>query len=196
LGIIPLDEEEPYRHPQRSSACTETRHTTYTLQITRSLRPVHPFLRTSPSNYKIPYFATGQTLPKMPLPLEASVPDLLHSWPHPTQRHKRHLDRFSRFCRAHGKRSLRGPPFPPQNYQFLWGSGSHLLHSSLSPPKPITQTAFRSVKPFLQGSRPCQTDRQTDRQTMHTTRSATVGRIYVGLRNTAMTPITGQRNLT
>jgi len=31
LGIIPLDEEQPYRHPQRSSACTETRHTTYTL---------------------------------------------------------------------------------------------------------------------------------------------------------------------
>jgi len=31
------------------------------------------------------------------------------------------------------------------------GSGPHLIHGSLSPPEPTTQTASRSIQPFLQG---------------------------------------------
>jgi len=43
---------------------------------------------------------------------------------------------------------------------------AHLIHGSLDPPKSLTQTASRSVQPFLQGSLVWQPDRQTDRQTM------------------------------
>jgi len=42
---------------------------------------------------------------------------------------------------------------------------SHLTHDSLGPSKPTTQTAPRSVQPFMQGSCDRPTDRQTDRQT-------------------------------
>jgi len=47
--------------------------------------------------------------------------------------HRRHLDRFSRFCTAHGRKFLyftMGRPFP--------GSGTHLIHGSLGPPKSKT----------------------------------------------------------
>ena len=52
----------------------------------------------------------------------------------------------------------------------------------LGPLESTTQTASRSVQPFLQGSRSWQTDWQTD----HATPSVTTGRIYV--RSTAMRP--------
>jgi len=35
--------------------------------------------------------------------------------------------------------------------QHLWSVDSHLTHDSLGPPEPTTQTASRSVQPFLQG---------------------------------------------
>jgi len=41
----------------------------------------------------------------------------------------------------------------------------HLIHSSLGPPESSTQTASRSVQPFLQCSLVWQTDQHTDRQT-------------------------------
>jgi len=41
----------------------------------------------------------------------------------------------------------------------------HLIHGPFSPPMSSTQTASRSVQPFLQGSLVWQTDRPTDRQT-------------------------------
>jgi len=46
------------------------------------------------------------------------------------------------------------------------GSGPHLMHGSLSPPEPTTQTASGSVHPFCK-AHDCerQTDRPTDRQT-------------------------------
>jgi len=47
----------------------------------------------------------------------------------------------------------------------------HLIHGSLGPPKSSTQTAYRSVESFLQGSLVWQTD--------HTTRSITIGCIYL-----------------
>ena len=49
---------------------------------------------------------------------------------------------------------------PPQNCPFPWGDlDPHLIHGSLGPPESITQTAFRPVQPFWQGSWPRQTDR-------------------------------------
>jgi len=82
---------------------------------------------------------------------------------------KRHLDRFSRFCTAHGRASVpilySGRP-PPQNCSFPWGHvGPHLIHGSLGPPECSTQMASRSVQPFLQGSLLLGADRQTDRST-------------------------------
>ena len=58
------------------------------------------------------------------------------------------------------------------------GSGPHLIHGSLGPPESWSQTASRSVQPFLQG--------WCDRPTDHALRSVTVGGIYV--RSTAMRP--------
>jgi len=55
---------------------------------------------------------------------------------------------------------------------------THLIHVSLGPPDSTSQTASRSVQPFLQGSRLWQTDWQTD----HANPSVTIGRIYVVLR--------------
>jgi len=73
------------------------------------------------------------------------------------------------------------PKIAPSN----WGDlDPHLTHDSLFPSKPTTQTPFRSVQPFSQGSLVWQTDRQTDGQTDHDTRSVTIGRIYV--RSTAI----------
>ena len=65
----------------------------------------------------------------------------------------------------------------PQNCPLQWGDlDSHLIHDSLSPSEPITQTASRSVQPFLQAH---DYDRQTDRPTDHATGSVSLGRIYV-----------------
>jgi len=61
-------------------------------------------------------------------------------------------------------------------FPFPWGDvNPHLIHGPLGPAKSLTQTASRSVQPFLQGSLVWQTDRQTD----HATRSLTTDRIYV-----------------
>jgi len=51
----------------------------------------------------------------------------------------------------------------------------------LVPSESSTQTASRSIQPFLQGSLVWQTDRQTD----HATRSVATGRIYVRSRDDA-----------
>jgi len=48
---------------------------------------------------------------------------------------------------------------------------------SLGPPESLTQTASRSLQPFLQGSLG---DRLTDRPTHHATRSITIGRAHSG----------------
>jgi len=72
---------------------------------------------------------------------------------------------------------------PPKLCPFPWGNlDHHLIHGSPGPPESSTQTAARSVQPFLQGSLVWQTNRQTD----HATRSVRIGRIYV--HSTAMRP--------
>jgi len=60
------------------------------------------------------------------------------------------IDRFSRFCTAHGRKSLYftiGDPFP-QNCPFLWGSGPHLIRDFLGQSEHAVQTASRSVQLF------------------------------------------------
>ena len=66
----------------------------------------------------------------------------------------------------------------PPNLPFLWGGGSGPPPNTrfLGSPESTTQTASRSVHPFLQGSRSCPTE--TDRQTDHAT-SVAIGRIFV-----------------
>jgi len=61
----------------------------------------------------------------------------------------------------------------------------HLIRGSQAHPSTQTQTAARSVQPFLQGSLVWQTD--------HATRSVRIGRIYV--RSTAMRPKNNRASL-
>jgi len=70
-----------------------------------------------------------------------------------------------------------------KNCPFTWCNLDPIFkHGFLSPPKSSTQTASRSVQPFLRGSLPWHTNGPTD----HTTRSITIGHIYVC--STAMRP--------
>ena len=107
---------------------------------------------------------------------------------HPSPQPKRHPYRFSRLRTDDRRVSLiifftMGRPCSPKNLPLpMGGSGPPSNTWFLGPPKSSTQTAARSVQPFLQGSLVWQTDRPTD----HATRSARIGRIYV--RSTAMRP--------
>jgi len=70
-----------------------------------------------------------------------------HSSPQP----ERQIDRFSRICTAHGRKSLyftMGAPFP-KIVHFHGGSGPHLIYDSLGQSEPTTQTASPSVQSFL-----------------------------------------------
>jgi len=59
------------------------------------------------------------------------------------------------FCTAHGRVSSGMPGYvlSPNNCPSAWRSGPHLIHASLGPPESISQTASRSVQPFLYSSR-------------------------------------------
>ena len=76
-------------------------------------------------------------------------------WAHPSPNPKRHLDRFSRFCIAHGIEFLyftTGCPYPLLKIAPSHSVGSGLRHDSLGPPEFSTQTGSRSVQPFLYSS--------------------------------------------
>ena len=84
-------------------------------------------------------------------------PHLIHG-SHPNPQPKRHLDRFSRFCTAHGRVSLYftiGCAFLPQYYPFSWGCRP--IHASSQPKRHLDRFSRFCI------DRP--TDRQTDRQT-------------------------------
>jgi len=66
----------------------------------------------------------------------------------------------------------------PQNCPFPWGIWISIQCGSLGQPQSIIQMAFRSVQPFCGAQ---DRNRQTDCGT-----SVTIGRIYVGLRSTAV----------
>jgi len=72
-------------------------------------------------------------------------------WAHPNPHPKRHLDRFSRFCAAHGRTAessfaivYNGLHLSPEN----WDMDPRLIHVSLGPSHSAFQTASRSVKLF------------------------------------------------
>ena len=80
----------------------------------------------------------------------------------------------SHFCIANGRVSLGMPShvLSPKNCPFASGNlYPHLIHGSLIPPDPTTQTASRLVQLFLQGS----LLRQTNRPTNHATWSVRTG---------------------
>jgi len=67
----------------------------------------------------------------------------------PSPQPKRHLDRFSHFCTAHGRASLY---FIIGRLLTHGGPGPHLIHDSLGVSEPTTQTASRLNQPFLHSS--------------------------------------------
>jgi len=72
---------------------------------------------------------------------------------HPSPQPKRQIDRFSRFCTDHGKKSAyayftMGAPFP-KNCPFPWGSG----HDFFGQSKPTTQTAYHRFSRFCTDDR-------------------------------------------
>jgi len=77
-------------------------------------------------------------------------------WANPSPQPKRYLDVFSRFCTDDRRVSLyftMGRPFPPLKLPLSMGDlNPHLIHGPLGPLTSSTQTASRSVQPFLQGS--------------------------------------------
>jgi len=75
----------------------------------------------------------------------------------PSPQPKRQIDQFSHFCTAYGRvwSGMPGHVHSPNNCPFAWGSGPHLIHASLGPPESITQTASRSVQPFMQFTSEC-----------------------------------------
>jgi len=138
--------------PQNSHSSVEPKHMTYRSLRSLSTRfcTVHPFAQ-PPKSYVLQCFSIGQTPSKLPLtygdlnPISYMLP-CVHPSPHP----KRHLDRFSCFCTAHGIESLyftMGRPFPSKLP--LRGYGPHLIHGSLTP----SEYASRSVQRLLQRSR-------------------------------------------
>ena len=70
----------------------------------------------------------------------------------PDPQRKRQIDRFSRFCTAHGKvpilYSLQWATFPPKLPLLMGDLDPDLIHDSLGHSEIIIQTASRSVQPF------------------------------------------------
>jgi len=68
-------------------------------------------------------------------------------WAYPSPQPERHLDRLSHFCTAYGwiSSGVSGHVLSPKIAPFAWGD--------LDSPESTSQTAFRSVQPFLQGRR-------------------------------------------
>jgi len=137
----------------------------------RSLRSVHPFLHSSPFNQSpgILWLAMGWTLlEKYPFHLEHLHSHLIHGSLGPSDSAILNgisigSDIFAQLMAQRPYTLQWATPFsknchfpwgssgPPSNTWFLWTTRVH------------TQTASRSVNPFLQGSRLLQTDRPTDR---------------------------------
>jgi len=113
----------------------------------------------------------------------ANTIELLLPSAHPSPQRKRQIDRFSRFCTAHGRKSLyftMGGLFP-QNCPFPWGSPSNTWFPR--PTRVLNPNGISIGSAVLAGLTSVterQTDRQTDKQTNgpRCTRSVT----YVVLR--------------
>jgi len=105
--------------------------------------------------HKVPILYNGRPFPQnCPLPSGIWTPsNTRFNWAHSSPKSKRHLDRFSNFAQMTAECLLYNRTPLHQHCPFPMGDlDPHLTHSSLGPPKSSTQTASRSVKPFLQGS--------------------------------------------
>jgi len=94
-------------------------------------------------------------------------------WTQPSPGHKRHLDRFSCFCRVHGRASLylaMAAPLSKIAPSYGGNLDSHLIHRTLGLPESSIQTASRSVGATFAG---------LTTVTDHATRLVTINRIYV-----------------
>jgi len=94
----------------------------------------------------------GMFLPLSPYKLLLCMgdldPNLTHGSLSPSEpTTKPHIDRFSFTTVSSG---MPGHVLSPSH-----GDASNLIHASLGPPESITQTASRSVQPFLHSSRQC-----------------------------------------
>ena len=86
------------------------------------------------------------------------------SWAHPNLQHKQHVDWISGLSTAHRKLYLQLVmvwDMFPQNCHFPGGSRPQPNTCYLGLPDSTIQTASQLVRPFLQGSRLCATDRKT-----------------------------------
>jgi len=97
----------------------------------------------------------------------------------------RSVEPFLHTSRWTGPIAYNGPPGPLyiKNCYFATGTPSNSLHGSTCRPESKTQTPCRSFQLFFAGLM-IVTDRPTNRQTDHTTRSVTIRRIYAS--STAM----------
>jgi len=118
---------------------------------------------------------------KITLPMAIYTPiQCMIAWAHPSPKPKWHLDRFNRFC-TDVPLLYNGPPLLPSKLLFpmgMWTASNTWLMVpwAMGPPQSTTTTASRSVQPFLQGLLD------------HSTRSVTIGHIYIC--STAMQPNT------
>jgi len=111
----------------------------------------------------------GRPFPsKFPFPMGVCGPNLIHNSLGPSKPTNRTASRSVQPFLHSSRHSVpifyNGPPLPPQNWPFSWGSGPNLMHGSLGSPKSSTQTASCLVELFLQ-DRAHYCDKQTDRPT-------------------------------
>jgi len=107
---------------------------------------------------KSQYFATGCPFSslKLPIPMGRSGPPCNTWFFGPSQVLKQNdiLIGSAVFAQLTAECAIlyNGPPLSLQNCPFHRGMNFHLIHGSLGLSKSSTQTASRSVQPFLQGS--------------------------------------------
>jgi len=69
---------------------------------------------------------------------------------------------FAKLTRRMSLHFTMGRPFSPSKLPLPMGDmNTYLIHGPFGPPKSLTKTASRSLQPFLQGSLPWQTDRES-----------------------------------
>ena len=81
---------------------------------------------------------------------ETALNSQLLPWAHSSPNPKGHLDWFSRFCTIHGRAVLYSGSPSPEDCLFPL---VYLMHDSLGPSKPKTQTASRLFQPFCTAHR-------------------------------------------
>ena len=115
-----------------------------------------------------PYTLQWATLSPKTFPFSWGIWTPISSWflgPFRDYNPKWHLDRLCRFCTDDRRVSLpilyNGTPFAPTKLPLPLGIWNPSNTWFLGPPESLTQTAARSLHPFLQGSLVWQTDRRT-----------------------------------